>query len=66
MFLQGDLMVTNRVESANDIESTPPMAPDFDFSQKTYTLGEQIVFGVKTVAFFGGMILLFWLLHWKK
>jgi len=59
-------MRNNNAESPNNINTPPSAAPEIDYSPKTHTLREQIVFGIKTAAFFGILFLLFWLMHFKK
>lgn len=56
-------MVKINDESSDSKESKPPLLrPEIDYSPKTYTLSEQILYGVKMVAI---MIFFLALLCWK-
>lgn len=54
-------MQNNRFESPDDIKSRTSTETKIDFSPKTYTLRDQIVFGVKLLAVVGIILLMLWL-----
>jgi len=54
-------MRNNRDKTPDTTEKTPSMRPEIDYSPKTFTLREQIVFGIKLFAVVGGIFLMFWL-----
>ncbi|AOY57475.1 conserved uncharacterized protein [Desulfococcus multivorans] len=58
---QGGHMRNNRDKSPDTAEKTPSMRPEIDYSPKTLTLREQIVFGIKLFAVVGGIFLVLWL-----
>jgi hypothetical protein len=53
----------NRKHSAKqeNIQYKPTLEPEIDYSPKTYTIQEQIVFGVKLILAAGIIMFLFWL-----
>ena len=52
-----------RVKLPEPVEDRPIKNPEFDYSAKTPTLGEQIVFGIKLFAAGGIIFLLLWLME---
>jgi len=54
-------MRNNRDKSPNTTEKTPSIQPEIDYSSKSLTLREQIVFGIKLIAVVGIIFLMLWL-----
>ncbi|MBU2621066.1 MAG: hypothetical protein KKD92_01945 [Proteobacteria bacterium] len=44
------------------IQSSPPSEQEIDYSPRTYTLREKLIFGMKLSVIFGIVMLLLWLM----
>ena len=53
----------NLVESPDTIKSRPSAGSEIDYSPRTYTVSEQIVFGAKLTAVVGIFFLILWLVE---
>jgi hypothetical protein len=56
-------MRNNRVNSPDPTEVRPSTGPEIDYSPKTFTLRDQIVFGVKLFVVAGILLLMLWLVE---
>ena len=54
----GGFMRSNRIKSPD--KKTPSQQPEVDSSNRTYTLREQIIFGIKLTAVGGILFLMLW------
>jgi|GEM_PF-1294625 len=52
-----------RLKLPEPVEDRPTKDPEIDYSAKTPTMGEQIIFGIKLFAAVGIIFLLLWLME---
>ncbi|MBU0992651.1 MAG: hypothetical protein KJ737_09175 [Proteobacteria bacterium] len=55
-------MQNNRLKSSDVIQTKPSGGSEIDYSPKTYTLREQVVFLVKLLGIFGIIFSLLWVI----
>lgn len=62
--LKGDLMRKKHSRASQlSIQNSTPSGQEIDYSPRTYTLREKLIYGMKLFIFFGIGMLLLWLVN---